>query len=221
MRHPVYLGGEGGAEAAAGGRAGPELGRRDEGLAIRPEGPGPGSGPMAPLSREPLARGGRAAAPTFYVAGFWRRLAGGLVDLAILAPVVFLLTWLAAVVTGIQLPPANHRGLDFWLDMILAREPALIAGIGLALAIAVIYVFLFQATAGRTVGMRVLGMEVIDVFGEPPSIARVAARTAGYLAGAATLGLGFFWIGFDSEKRALHDWLAGTYVVLADPPRRA
>ena len=75
MRHPVYLGGEGGAEAAAGGRAGPELGRRDEGLAIRPEGPGPGSGPMAPLSREPLARGGRAAAPTFYVAGFWRRLA--------------------------------------------------------------------------------------------------------------------------------------------------
>ena len=31
----------------------------------------------------------------------------------------------------------------------------------------------------------------------------------------ATLGLGFFWIGFDSEKRGLHDWLAGTYVVKA------
>jgi len=23
------------------------------------------------------------------------------------------------------------------------------------------------------------------------------------------------WIGFDREKRALHDWVAGTYVVLA------
>lgn len=217
MRHPVYLGGD---EAAAGGHAGPDLGRRDDGREIRSDGAGPGSGPMAPLSREPMARG-RAAAPTFYVAGFWRRLAAGLIDLAILAPVALLLTWLAGAVTGIQLPPANHRGLDFWLDMILAREPALIAGIGLAVAIAVIYVFLFQATAGRTVGMRVLGMEVIDVFGEPPSIARVAARTAGYLASAATLGLGFFWIGFDSEKRALHDWVAGTYVVLAEPPRRA
>ena len=30
---------------------------------------------------------------------------------------------------------------------------------------------------------------------------------------AATLGLGFAWIGFDREKRGLHDWLAGTYVV--------
>jgi uncharacterized RDD family membrane protein YckC len=27
------------------------------------------------------------------------------------------------------------------------------------------------------------------------------------------LFLGFLWIGFDSEKRGLHDWIAGTYVV--------
>ena len=34
-----------------------------------------------------------------------------------------------------------------------------------------------------------------------------------HLLGVATLGLGFIWIAFDSEKRGLHDWLAGTYVV--------
>jgi uncharacterized RDD family membrane protein YckC len=28
-----------------------------------------------------------------------------------------------------------------------------------------------------------------------------------------TLGLGFLWIGFDSEKRGLQDWVSGTYVV--------
>ena len=30
---------------------------------------------------------------------------------------------------------------------------------------------------------------------------------------AATLFLGFLWIGFDSEKRGLQDWIAGTYVI--------
>ncbi|HTE50614.1 MAG TPA: RDD family protein [Kofleriaceae bacterium] len=227
MRQPVFLGGgEGGGSAAPGGRVEGDPGLRDEGSRSgRPE-PGPpvgrpGAGTLGPLPRDPIARGGRSAAPTFYVAGFWRRVAAGIIDLAVLAPVMLLLTWLAAVVTGIHLPPANHRGLDFWLDMILAREPALVGGIGLAMAIAIIYLFLFQATTGRTPGMRVLRVEVIDLFGESPSILRTAARTAGYLASAATLGLGFLWVGFDSEKRALHDWLAGTYVVRTDGAGRS
>jgi uncharacterized RDD family membrane protein YckC len=172
--------------------------------------------PRPRSAREPVPRGSRTAAPTFYVAGFWRRLAAGLIDLTVLAPVLVLLTWLAAIITGIQLPAANHRGLDFWLDMFLAGEPALVGGVGLALAIALIYLFLFQATTGRTLGMRVLRVRVIDLFGDPPSMLRTAARTAAYLASIATLGLGFFWIGFDSEKRGLHDWLAGTYVVVAE-----
>ncbi|HWM86412.1 MAG TPA: RDD family protein [Kofleriaceae bacterium] len=150
------------------------------------------------------------------MAGFWRRLAAGVIDLVVLAPVMLIMTWLAAVITGIRLPSANFRGLDFWLDMFLAGEPALLGGLGLALAIALIYLFLFQATTGRTLGMRVLRVRVIDLFGDTPSIPRTAARTAAYLASVATLGLGFFWVAFDSEKRALHDWLAGTYVVVSD-----
>ena len=43
----------------------------------------------------------------------------------------------------------------------------------------------------------------------------VATATAGYLAGLATAFLGFLWIGFDAEKRGLHDWIAGTYVIRA------
>ena len=187
-----------------------------------PAGPGPGPEqparpvPAIPPPRDPAPRGGRTAAPSFYVAGFWRRLAAGLIDLAVLAPVMLLLTWFAALVTGIHLPPANHRGLDFWLDMMLAGEPALIGGSGLSAAIALTYLFLFQASAGCTLGMRLLRVRVIDLFGDPPSILRTAARTFAYLASVATLGLGFLWVGFDSEKRGLHDWLAGTYVVLAN-----
>ena len=43
----------------------------------------------------------------------------------------------------------------------------------------------------------------------------VVVRCAGYLASIATLFLGFLWIGFDSEKRGLQDWIAGTYVIRA------
>jgi uncharacterized RDD family membrane protein YckC len=86
-------------------------------------------------------------------------------------------------------------------------------GIVLLLAIGMIYLFVFHMTLGRTLGMRLLKMKVIDVYGDPPSPGRCAARCAGYLASIATLFLGFLWIGFDSEKRGLQDWIAGTYVI--------
>ncbi|HUS64353.1 MAG TPA: RDD family protein [Kofleriaceae bacterium] len=203
-REPAYLGGD------PGGR-----GARDPGPAW---GGPPAPSPSPPTRGAPgthgegtvrAARGG----PTFHVAGFWRRMIGALVDLAILVPLCLLLTWLAGAVAGVHLPASRHRGLDFWLDLFLGTDPALVGGIGLALGIGLIYAFLFQMTTSRTLGMRAAGTRIIDVYGERPSVARAAARTAGYLACVATLGLGFLWIGFDSERRGLHDWVAGTYVV--------
>lgn len=175
---------------------------------------GPHEAPRAPA----LGRT-RDAAPSFHAAGFWRRALGALLDLALLAPVVTLLVWLAGSLTGIELPEARYRSLDFWLDLMLASDPALLGGTGLAIAIALVYALVFQLTTGRTPGMRAVGIRVIDLYGEPPATGRVLARTAGYLAGLATLGLGFLWIGFDSERRGLHDYLSGTVVVKHRAPR--
>jgi uncharacterized RDD family membrane protein YckC len=61
--------------------------------------------------------------------------------------------------------------------------------------------------------MRALKLRIIDIYGDEPSTARSLTRTFGYWAGLATLGLGFVWIAFDSEKRGVQDWIAGTYVV--------
>lgn len=166
----------------------------------------------APAKR-PAPLGKRTNAPTFYVAGFWRRLAAAAVDLAIILPVSYLLCWIAGSLAGIHLPQTRHRGLDFWLDLFLDSDPALVGAFGLTLAIGAIYVMVFQVTAARTPGMRLLKTRIIDLYGDPPSTGRALARTAGYLAGVATLALGFLWIGFDSEKRGLHDWVSGTYVV--------
>ena len=164
---------------------------------------------------ESAARKRTRNAPEFFAAGFWRRAAGALIDLAIIVPVVALMYLVVSKAADISVPSSRHHGVDFWLDLLLEGDPALITLVGLLLAIATIYVLVFQIILSRTPGMRIMKLRIIDQYGEPPSTARAAARTSGYLASAATLGLGFIWIGFDSEKRGLHDWLSGTYVVRA------
>ncbi len=185
------------------------LGPPGEAVAVPPAGQ-PKVEARAP---RPVGTARRTAVPTFHAAGFWRRLGGGLIDLGIILPVAALLCLITGKIIGVELPPSRHHGPDFWLDLFLDHDPALFGAIGLTLAIGAIYALVFQITGARTVGMRVTKTRIIDVYGDPPTIGRAVARTAGYLAGVLTLGLGFLWIGFDSEKRGLQDWLAGTYVV--------
>jgi len=166
--------------------------------------------PPAPRPSRPSisAAAGAARGEAVYVAGFWRRLVGALIDLAIILPVALVLTLIAGKLTGVRPPD----GLDIWL-LLLDNEPALAMGIGLAIAVAAVYALVFQILRGRTLGMKVMKLRVIDVYGDPPSPGRCVVRTLGYLAGLATIFLGFIWIGFDGEKRGLHDWIAGTYVI--------
>ena len=159
---------------------------------------------------------GDLAPITVHVAGFWRRAAQGFVDAAVVLPVAFLLSWIAGKLSGLVLPAARSPGIDYWLDLALAGEPALWGGLLLGATIVVLYFLIFQAIAGRTLGMRLLKVRVVDVYGATPSLLRAAVRALAYLVCLATLGLGFVWVAFDKEKRGLHDWLAGTYVILGE-----
>lgn len=158
-----------------------------------------------------------ARAPVVHVVGFWKRAVAAAVDLAIVIPTAMLITFLASKLTGVRLPSEKLRllDLDLWIDLVLATDPAIVMGIVLFIAVGITYLFVFHLLQGRTLGMRLLRMRVIDIYGDRPSPARCAARCIGYLASAATLFLGFLWMGFDSEKRGLQDWLAGTYVIRA------
>lgn len=165
----------------------------------------------------PLQRPSRREAPTVHVVGFWKRAAAAVIDLAIVVPAALLVTLVVSKLAGIHLPPKNMKlfDVDLWIDLVLATDPALLMGLVLMLAIGMTYLVVFHIVLGRTLGMRVLKMKVIDVYGDPPSPARSLVRCAAYLASVATLLLGFLWVGFDSEKRGLHDWIAGTYVIRA------
>jgi uncharacterized RDD family membrane protein YckC len=168
----------------------------------------PSDAPIAPRRREP---------PTVYVVGFWRRLAAALIDLAVVVPAALLITLLASRITGLHIPMSNLHllDIDLWIDLALATDPALVMALVLLFAIGLVYLLVFQIVVGQTLGMRLLHMKIIDVYGDRPSAPRCALRCAGYLAGIATLFLGFLWMGFDSEKRGLQDWIAGTYVIRA------
>jgi uncharacterized RDD family membrane protein YckC len=150
-----------------------------------------------------------------YVVGFWRRLAAAAVDGAIVIPAALVVTLIASRLAGVHMPPSNLGVLDvdLWIDLILASDPALLMGFGLTLAIGLCYLLIFHITLGRTLGMRLFRIKVIDGYGDAPTPARSALRVASYVVGLATLFLGFLWIGFDSEKRGVHDWIAGTFVV--------
>jgi uncharacterized RDD family membrane protein YckC len=175
--------------------------------------PAPGPQP----AREPVVSRPRREPPTVYVVGFWRRLAAALIDLAIVIPAALIVTLLASRITGLRIPMSHLHVLDvdLWIDLALATDPALVMALVLFCAIGLVYLLVFQIVVGRTLGMRALKMKIIDVYGERPSAARCVARCVGYLAGVATLFLGFLWMGFDSEKRGLQDWIAGTYVIRA------
>lgn len=185
---------------------------REPAVLLRGPAAGEPPGPVADAAPPRVRR----EAPTVYVVGFWRRLLAALIDLALIVPASLLVTVLASRVSGVQMPP-NLRvvDVDLWISLVLATDPALVMALALFGAIALLYLLVFHVLVGRTLGMRVLGLTIIDVYGDRPSPGRCIARCAGYLVGVATLFLGFLWMGFDSEKRGLQDWIAGTYVIRA------
>lgn len=139
-----------------------------------------------------------------------------MVDLICLAPVLLFVGWLAFKVAGVPRPAASGLRVDALVELFLEGGSAAALGpLTVAAVILMLYGFLFKVTTGATLGMRLLRLQVIDVYGERPQWWRAALRCVGTLLGAGVLGLGLLWIGFDREKRGLADWLAGTYVIRA------
>jgi uncharacterized RDD family membrane protein YckC len=149
----------------------------------------------------------------FKVAGFFERALAGVVDGLIILPVFALLAWGGSAATGVRIPRARELTFDLIVGLVIEKNGPVVFWLVMLAILAFLYCFIFTAARGQTPGKRLLGVRVVTWYGEPPSLARALLRTVGYLASTALLWLGFIWIGFDREKRGLHDWIAGTYVV--------
>lgn len=80
----------------------------------------------------------------------------------------------------------------------------------------VMFIYLTTTTAffGRTLGMKIFSLELIDIEeNDYPTFHQAAVNSAVYLLSMLFGGIGFLTIPFNEEKRAVHDLVSGTIVV--------
>jgi uncharacterized RDD family membrane protein YckC len=147
-------------------------------------------------------------------ATFPRRIAASLVDLLLVTPVSLGVAVLAAWVLGVQLPTAKEFGADFVLAGLLDRNPMVAGGLGLFFGISGLYQIYLGGILGQTVGKRLLGIRVISSRGQAPGPVLASLRFFAMGLSLALVGLGWLWCIFDRERRALHDHLSSTYVIV-------
>ena len=86
------------------------------------------------------------------------------------------------------------------------------------LLLAIVYGFFvgFWSVGGQTLGMRAWRLRVVRDDGMPLRLRDASLRFVAALPSWACLGLGFLWIWIDPQRRALHDRLSRTHLVLLD-----
>jgi uncharacterized RDD family membrane protein YckC len=125
------------------------------------------------------------------------RVMANLIDLALIG---FLASPFAAI---IQLINGN------WGDIRIAGSM-----LGILLVIMYLYFAVSAAFAGRTWGMSLMSIHIIEArTGLIPTTGQAFRRAFIYVASLVTLGLGILFALIDPEGRAAHDHLSGTVVV--------
>ena len=152
-------------------------------------------------------------------AGFFRRLAATFVDMIIFCCICALLAY--PVSQNIDWPLVLDDPEAFFDSL---TEPAIIthaAGIlGLWISLWWCYFAVGWGLAGATIGKWICGVRIVDHRGRSPiGLSRAFLRLAAYSVSSVTLGMGHLLIVLRHDRRALHDVLAGTWVVRGRRPR--
>jgi uncharacterized RDD family membrane protein YckC len=142
------------------------------------------------------------AAVSMAFAGFWRRFGAVFVDGIILYFVNFVVTLtlgLSAVSTGRRTSPGEG-----------AFVLLLIVSYGIPIAYETIMIGRFGATLGKMA----LGVRVIVAGGGKVGYGRAFGRYFAKLLSSLILCIGYILAAFDKEKRALHDSICNTRVIM-------
>ena len=144
-------------------------------------------------------------------AGFWIRGAALVVDSLVLQAA--LLPFQLFIVLPMLMVGGIGRGADS------ARALAVNAGYYVvAMLVSFGYVVWMHGKWGQTLGKIATGVKVVRVGGERIGYGRAFGRFLGVFLSVITLGIGYLMAGFRSDKRALHDLVAGTRVMKVRRP---
>ncbi|MEK7363524.1 MAG: RDD family protein [candidate division NC10 bacterium] len=144
-------------------------------------------------------------------AGFWIRGAALVVDSLVLQAA--LLPFQLFIVLPTLLVGGIGRGAN------PARALAVNTGYYVvAMLVSFGYVVWMHGKWGQTLGKIATGVKVVRVGGERIGYGRAFGRFLGVFLSVITLGIGYLIAGFRSDKRALHDLVAGTRVMKVRRP---
>lgn len=147
-------------------------------------------------------------------AGFWIRVVAKLIDYVILMVVTIPLTILSVLVAlpGVL---AGSQGND------TAAAAATLGAVLIQLAISVVslifwvlYEAWFTTRKGGTPGKLILSLQVVRPDGARLTFGRAVGRTFAQLINSFTFLIGYVIAAFDAQKRALHDMICDTRVVV-------
>jgi len=142
-------------------------------------------------------------------AGFASRFISFVLDEAVIAGVFILalasVSFVASVVTG---KPIHWDRSDIWVVLAFVAWQFL-------------YFAYSWGASGKTLGMAVFGVRVVQPDGTYASSRQAVVRTLALPLSFLLLGLGFLGILVGDRRRALHDVIAGTAVVYSWDARAA
>ena len=159
--------------------------------------------------------GSTPQAPVFQPAGFWVRLAAHLVDQVLLTFIVVAIWGIFLAQTpGWEFPqfkatnsPAELEALRAGLQTFLNKLMMIF------LPLLLLYEVILHGRFGATLGKMVLGLRIVRVDGTPIDYLTAFARWVCERLSEIICYIGYFFVFFRPDKRAMHDLFAGTRVV--------
>ena len=140
-------------------------------------------------------------------AGLWRRLATILYDSLLLVALWFAVATIFLAISGGRLAAPDRP-----LGLLYAFRATL-------LLVSFLFFGWFWTRGGQTLGMHAWRLKLISDSGPALTWSQALRRFAAAGLSWAALGLGYWWVMIDREKRAWHDILSGTRVVVLPKPR--
>jgi len=159
-------------------------------------------------------REGVAPAGFVRFGGFWMRFLAALIDGIILAIPMGILQAVLVATMGLSM---SNMTPDTPPDQILATLAPMFGMIGLAMIFSTVlgcsYETFFLVKFGATPGKMAMGLKVVRPDGSGIQIGRAVGRYFAKMLSGMILYIGYIMVGFDSQKRGLHDMICETRVI--------
>lgn len=145
--------------------------------------------------------------------GFWIRFGAFIIDSLILGLLQFAVIAPVLGAMGLAASPENFNPEDSASAM-----AGIMGAMGLVQVISLVMGFLYfvlmeSSSKQATLGKMALGLIVVDQNGLRLSFGKAALRYVGKIVSGIILAIGYIMAAFTPRKQALHDMIAGTFVI--------